>query len=250
MNMKSRTPSKFHSTAGMTLVEMLIVGAIICIVAGLLITAGSNAVRKSRISTTIGSIALAKTAITDYLTPESGANITIPLTEGANIPADGVAGANAGALGNAARLDDVLLAARSIDKPFSFPLSSSVPIPGTNPVIWNVGAGRFTAAAAPDTDYSNTARLECRPTAIAAAPSGGLGNFRIDGVSNLPQGRRVVYAVLPNVNIDAALSLSRALDKEPLSEVDITTNDERGMVVYVAPTNGDTTTVYVYVGVY
>lgn len=248
--MKSRTPSKFHSTTGMTLVEMLIVGAIICIVAGLLITAGSNAVRKSRISTTIGSIALAKTAITDFLTPESGANITIPFTEGATIPADAVAGTNAGALANAARIDDVLLGTHSIDKPFSFPLSSSVAIVGTTPVIWNAVNQRFTAAAAPDVDYSNTARLECRPTAITATPSGGTGNFRIDGVSNLPQGRRVVYAVLPNVNIDAALSLSRALDKEPLSEVDITTNDERGMVVYAAPVAGDTTTVYVYVGVY
>ncbi len=250
--MKTRT-FKTNSDAGMTLVEMLIVGAIICIVAGLLITAGSNAVRKSRISTTIGSIALAKTAIADYLTPENGTSITLPFTDtGMTIPAaNGAAALGATALADAARIDDVLLGAHSIDKPLSFPLSVST-ITGTNPVFWNAVSQRFDANGTPDVSYANAARLECRSTNPGATinPSGGLGNFRIDGATNIARGRRVVYAVLPNVNIDSALSLSRALDKESLSEPDVTTNDERGLVVYAAPATGDTTTVYVYIGVY
>ena len=97
-----------------------------------------------------------------------------------------------------------------------------------------------------DTYLWDTPRLECSLVAPLVIPGQSPKNYRLDGVTNLPAGTRVVYAVLPSVTTEAAFLLGSQINGEAL--MDSTTADSaqvRGKATWAAPTDGRTT-VFVY----
>jgi prepilin-type N-terminal cleavage/methylation domain-containing protein len=99
-------PKKSSSKKGYSLLELVLVIAIIAVLVGLLLPKGFDALRTARIQQVEKTVDTLKTAIVDYLAL-AGGNGSLPRTEGTGIPTSGAAltGATDIAKGNAARLD-------------------------------------------------------------------------------------------------------------------------------------------------
>lgn len=235
---------------GYSLLELVLVLAIVAVLVGLLLPKGFDALRTARIQQVEKTVETLKTALTDYLSM-AGGNGSLPRTEGPGIPTAGAAltGATDIAKGNAARLDSVLLATGKIERPISLRLGTQAfTSAGTgNELAWNQAALGFvmTPDAAPQRNWSAVTRVEARTANPALAPSAALGaNFRLDGATNLNANYVVAYLVIPACPARDAYELAVSMNGAQLAPVEGAASDS-GVVAYAAPTNG-VTDVYVY----
>ncbi len=247
--MKKNYPPSVRSQ-GYSLLELVLVIAIIAVLVGLLLPKGFDALRNARVQQVQKTVDTLKTALTDYLST-AGGNGSLPRTEGAGIPTSGAAltGATDVAKGNAARLDAVLLTTAKLERPLTLRMGSqSFTSTGTgNEVAWNQASLAFvmTPDAAPQRNWASVTRVEARTANPALAPSAALGaNFRLDGVTNLNANYVVAYLVIPACPAKDAYELAVAMNGAQLAPVEGTASDT-GVVAYAAPANG-VTDVYVY----
>ena len=246
----NRTKNQRLLTQGYSLLELVLVLAIVSVLVGLLLPKGFDALRSARIQQVQKTVDTLKTALTDYLSM-AGGNGSLPRTEGTGIPTSGAAltGATDIAKGNSARLDTVLLATGRIDKPLALRMGTqSFTSTGTgNEIAWSQAALGFvmTPDAAPQRNWSTVTRVEARTANPALAPSAALGaNFRLDGATNLNANYVVAYLVIPACPAKDAYDLAVAMNGAQLAPVEGAASDS-GVVAYAAPANG-VTDVYVY----
>ena len=248
--MKKHTPSSFRRSQGYSLLELVLVIAVIAVLVGLLLPKGFDALRNARIQQVEKTVDTLKTALTDYLSMPGG-NGSLPRTEGTGIPTSGAAltGATDVAKGNAARLDTVLLATGKIERPLTLRMGTQAfASTGTgNEVTWSQSALAFimTPDAAPQRNWSTVTRVEARTANPALSPSAALGaNFRLDGATNLSANYVVAYLVIPACPAKDAYELAVSMNGPQLAPVEGAASDT-GVVAYAAPANG-ITDVYVY----
>lgn len=242
--------TKVTSSKGYSLLELVLVIAIIAILVGLLLPKGFDALRNARIQQIQKTVDTLKTAITDYVSMPGG-NGSLPRTEGTGVPTSGAAltGATDIAKGNAARLDAVLLATAKLERPLSLRMGNQAfaGIGSGNDVTWNQAALAFvmTPDAAPQRNWTGVTRVEARTANPALAPSAALGaNFRLDGITNLSANYVVAYLVIPSCPARDAYELAVAMNGAQLAPVEGAASDT-GVVAYAAPSNG-VTDVYIY----
>ena len=238
------------SSQGYSLLELVLVLAIVSVLVGLLLPKGFDALRNARIQQVAKTVDTLKTALADYLTLPGG-NGSLPRTEGTNIPTSGatLTGATDIAKGNGARLDSVLLATGKLERPLGLRMGSqSYASTGTgNEMTWSQSALAFvvTPDAAPQRNWSSVTRVEARSSATGTLPSAALGaNFRLDGTTDLTANLIVAYLVIPAVPAKDAYNLAVAMNGPQLTPVEGVACDT-GVVAYAAPTNG-ITDVYIY----
>lgn len=248
--MKKHTPSSFRRAQGYSLLELVLVIAVIAVLVGLLLPKGFDALRNARIQQVEKTVDTLKTALTDYLSMPGG-NGSLPRTEGTGVPTSGAAlsGATDVAKGNAARLDTVLLATGKIERPITLRMGTQAfASTGTgNEVTWSQSALAFiiTPDAAPQRNWSTVTRVEARTANPALAPSAALGaNFRLDGATNISANYVVAYLVIPAVPAKDAYELALSMNGAQLAPVEGAASDT-GLVAYAAPANG-VTDVYIY----
>ena len=244
------TKKQHLPTQGYSLLELVLVLAIVSVLVGLLLPKGFDALRNARIQQVAKTVDTLKTALADYITLPGG-NGSIPRTEGTNIPTSGAAltGATDIAKGNGARLDSVLLATGKLERPLSLRMGTqSYASTGTgNEMTWNQASLAFvvTPDAAPQRNWSGVTRVEARSSAPGTLPSVALGaNFRLDGLTDLTANLIVAYLVIPAVPAKDAYNLALAMNAPQLAPVEGAASDT-GVVAYAAPING-VTDVYVY----
>jgi prepilin-type N-terminal cleavage/methylation domain-containing protein len=238
-------------TQGYSLLELVLVLAIVSVLVGLLLPKGFDALRNARIQQVEKAVETLKTALTDFISMPGG-NGSIPRTEGTGVPCSGAAltGATDTAKGNGARLDAVLLATGKIERPLSLRMGSQFYAPaGTgNEMLWNQALQAFamTPDAAPLRNWSSVTRVEARTANPALAPSAAQGaNFRLDGTTNIGVNYVVAYLVIPAVPAKDAHELALAMNGAQLTPAEGAACDT-GVVAYAAPAAG-ITDVYVYI---
>ncbi len=241
---------KYTAPKGYSLLELVLVIAIVAVLVGLLLPKGFDALRTARVQQVEKTVDTVKTAIVDYLAL-AGGNGSLPRTEGTGIPTTGAAlsGASDTAKGNAARLDTVLLATGRLERPLSLRMGtqSYVSAGSGNEVAWNQAALAFALSpdAVPQRNWSAVTRVEARSSNPALAPSAALGaNFRLDGTTNLTANSVVAYLVIPACPARDAYELAVAMNGAQLAPVEGAASDS-GVVAYATPANG-VTDVYVY----
>jgi prepilin-type N-terminal cleavage/methylation domain-containing protein len=239
-----------HATRGYSLLELVLVLAIVSVLVGLLLPKGFDALRNARIQQVEKTVDTLKTALVDFITMPGG-NGSIPRTEGTGVPCSGptLGGATDIAKGNGARLDTALLATGKMERPLSLRMGSQAyTSTGTgNEMTWSQAAQAFvmTPDAAPLRNWSGVTRIEARTANPAALPSAALGaNFRLDGVTNLNANYVVAYLVLPACAAKDAYELALSMNGAQLAPVEGAACDS-GLVAYAAPVNG-VTDVYIY----
>lgn len=240
-----------NRTRGYSLLELVLVLAIVSVLIGLLLPKGFDALRTARVQQVEKAIDTLKTALTDFIAMPGG-NGSLPRTEGTGIPCSGAAlsGATDAAKGNGARLDAVLLAAGKIERPINLRMGSQFyASTGTgNEMTWNQALLTFVMSpdAAPLRNWSAVTRVEARTANPALAPSAALGaNFRLDGITNLNANYVVAYLVIPQVPARDAYELALSMNGPQLVPAEGAACDT-GVIAYAVPVNG-ITDVYVYV---
>jgi len=241
---------RHHQNQGYSLLELVMVLAIVSVLVGLLLPKGFDALRNARVQEVKSAAATLKTALTDLIAMPGG-NGSIPRTEGTGIPCSGAAlsGATDAAKGNGARLDTVLLATGKLERPLSLRMGSQVyTSTGTgNEMTWNQAAQAFviTPDAAPQRNWTAVTRIEARSSNPALLPSAAQGaNFRLDGVTNRSANVIVAYLVITNCPAKDAYELALSMNAPQLAPVENAACDT-GLVAYAAPLNG-VTDVYLY----
>lgn len=247
--MKNRH-TKPHLTRGYSLLELVLVIAIVAILVGLLLPKGFDALRTARVQQVQKTVDTLKTAVVSYL-GLAGGNGSLPRTEGTGVPTTGAAltGATDTAKGNAARLDTVLLATGVLERPITVRMGTqSYASTGTgNEITWSQSSLAFamTPDAVPQRSWVPVTRVETRTANPALTPSAALGaNFRLDGTNNLNANSVVAYLLIPGCPSRDALELATAMNGAQLAPVDGAACDI-GVVAYAAPANG-VTDVYIY----
>lgn len=235
---------------GYSLLELVLVLAIVSVLVGLLLPKGFDALRNARIQQVQKAVDTLKTTLVDFITMPGG-NGSLPRTEGTGVPTSGAAltGATDTAKGNGARLDTVLLTTGKLERPLSLRMGSqSYTSTGTgNEMAWSQSLLAFvmTPDAAPLRNWSAVTRVEARTANPALAPSAAQGaNFRLDGTTNLNGNYVVAYLVLPACPAKDAYELALSINGGQLAPVEGAACDT-GLIAYAAPVNG-VTDVYVY----
>ncbi len=248
--MKNHRLPPRYAPQGYSLLELVLVLAVIATLLGFLLPKGFDALRNSRVQQADKAIDTLKTAIADYIVIPGGSG-SLPRTEGTGIPCSGAAlsGATDVAKGNAARLDAVLLAAGKLEHPLALRMGSQVyTSTGTgNEVAWNQSLLAFTMTpdAAPQRNWTGITRVEARSSAPGTAPSAALGaNFRLDGITDLKANLIVAYLVVTGCPAKDAYDLAVQLNGAQLAPVEGAACD-LGQIAYAAPANG-ITDVYIY----
>jgi len=239
------------SRRGFSLIEILVAVLIAGLIIGSALVGVTYARRTGAIKSVRSAVESAAQAVTLYLQRPAASGV-VPLTESAAAAAFTVSNAgtaDATALSNAARLDTVLLAEGVMAKPLTIGLGRSQKSPtGTIALNWDSATQAWLGTgAAPDLNYALMARLECRLTTPATAPSAAAGgNFRIDGVTNLPTGSRVQYLVIPNVQASEAAEIANEMGG--MTSASTLAANDTGPVAYAAPdASTGLTTLYIYV---
>lgn len=239
-----------NNSRGYSLLELVLVLAIVSVLVGLLLPKGFDALRNARIQQVAKTVDTLKTAITDYIAMPGGSG-SMPRTEGTGVPCSGAAlsGATDIAKGNGARLDAVLLAAGKLERPLNLRMGSQFfSSTGTgNEMTWNQSSQAFviTPDAAPLRNWGSVTRVEARSSAPGTLPSAALGaNFRLDGVTDQTANLIVAYLVIPACPAKDAYQLALAMNGPQLAPVEGAACDI-GLVAYAAPANG-VTDVYIY----
>jgi prepilin-type N-terminal cleavage/methylation domain-containing protein len=248
--MKNHRLKNRTSVQGYSLLELVLVLAVIATLLGFLLPKGFDALRNARVQQVDKAIDTLKTALAEYIVMPGG-NGSIPRTEGTGIPCSGAAltGATDAAKGNAARLDNVLLATGKLERPITLRMGSQAfaSTGSGNEVAWNQSLLAFTVTpdAAPQRNWSGVTRVEARSSAPGTAPSAALGaNFRLDGVTDLKANLIVAYVVIPGCPAKDAYDLALQLNGGQLAPVEGAACDI-GQIAYAAPLNG-VTDAYIY----
>lgn len=243
--------TKLKNPQGYSLLELVLVLAIVSVLVGLLLPKGFDALRTARIQQVEKTVETLKTALTDFIAMPGG-NGSIPRTEGTGIPCSGAAltGATDTAKGNGARLDTVLLGAGKLERPLSLRMGTQVyaSTGSGNEMTWNQALQSFvmTPDAAPLRNWSAVTRIEARTANPVLAPSAAAGaNFRLDGLTNLNANYVVAYLVVPGVPARDAYELALSMNGPQLAPVEGAACDS-GVVAYATPVNG-VTDLYVYI---
>ena len=245
MKMKKSSPLY---RSGYSLLELVLVLAIVAVLVGLLLPKGFDALRNARIQEVKATVNTLKTALTDLIVMPGG-NGSIPRTEGTGIPTTGTAlsGATDIAKGNGARLDTVLMATGKLERPLSLRMGSQVYVPaGTgNEMTWYQHGFVMTPDAAPLRNWSNVTRVEAQSANPALAPSAALGaNFRLDGITDINPNVIIAYLVIKNCPAKDAYELALSINAPQLAPVEGAASNT-GLVAYATPVSG-VTDVYVY----
>ncbi len=247
--------SKFSSTRGFTLIEMMAVTAIIIFIAGMLVVAVSKSLAKGRVTNVAGTVQTINTAVSDYLT-KPGSRAIIPLTEGAGVIATSVGGAQPTDIANAATIDLVLMREGCLDKPLSIRMGPSLTsAPAGVALTWDTSTQKFVGTgSAPTVDYSTVTRLECAVPGVGVPAVGAINvapTFKLDGSNPLPTSCRELYLVIPGVSISDAYLLASTVDGPSMmdgadQDASAASGQSRGPVIYSSAVGG-LTDVYFFV---
>ena len=244
-----KTPNR-RNLRGFSLLELVLVLAIVAVLVGLLLPKGFDALRNARVQQVAQTVKTLKTALVQFISMPGGSG-SLPRTEGTGIPCSGAAlsGATDIAKRNAARLDAVLLTAGKLEGPLSLRMGSQafVSSGAGNEIAWNQASQTFqmTPDAAPQRNWSGATRVEARSSAPGTLPSVALGaNFRLDGVTDLAANLVVAYLVIPGCPAQDAFDLATQMNGPQLAPIAGAACDT-GVVAYAIPTNG-VTDVYIY----
>lgn len=245
-----KLPSTTILTRGYSLLELVLVLAIVAVLVGLLLPKGFDALRNARIQEVKTTVNTLKTALTDLIAMPGG-NGSIPRTEGTGVPTSGAAlsGATDIAKGDAARLDTVLLGAGKLERPLTLRMGSQVYTSSGsgNEMTWDQLTQSFVISpdSAPQRNWSNVTRIEARSSDPALAPSVSLGaNFRLDGITDRSLNVIVAYLVIESCPAKDAYQLALSMNAPQLAPIEGAACDT-GLVAYDTPVDG-TTDVYVY----
>jgi prepilin-type N-terminal cleavage/methylation domain-containing protein len=257
-------------TRAFSLIEILVVVAIIGVLAAILLPALNKALQAAHVNRTIADLRQLKGFAADAANQLGG---TLPQTKGyASLGSVVGAAANPNLSGsavadfnNALRLDEVLLSVPSpkLERYFTpaCGLQSFSPAGGSTQQDprYNASNGLYynlpDARIAPGYGYASISRLECAAVDAVQAPgtadANGGTNFKVDGVNGLPSGR-VAYAIIKSVAGPDASQIATAINTPAF--MDDTTGSagaaqSRGEVAYAAAVGG-VTDVYVYLGNY
>lgn len=240
-----KNKKQIHSAQGFTLLEMVMVLAVIAGLIGLILPKGIDIIRNSRVQEARSAVNTLKTALADYITMPGG-NGSIPRTEGPGIPCSGVAlsGATDTAKGNGARLDAVFVAVGKLERPLSLRMGSSLfnSTGSGNEMTWSQASQAFimTPDAVPLRNWSTVTRVEARVSNPALLPSTAQGaNFRLDGVTDRSANVTIAYLVITGCPARDAYDLAVAMNPPGLAPV-LGAACDVGLVAYATPVNGVT----------
>ena len=262
MNTHQKRTHSIRDRLAFTLIEILVVVAIIGVLAALLLPAMSKALSAAHVARTLNDLKQVRGFAVDAASQLGG---SLPLTKGYASVGTAVSGSASPVLSTSAvadlsaalRLDSVLLSVPSpkLEKYFAPACGSQVftPAGGSSVVDPRFNAATSVFYNLPDakipSGYSYTAvsRLECVAT-TSSVPSVAAGsNFYLDGVNSLPTGR-VAFAILKSVPGAEAYQIASAVDTAAFMDDAsgaATSAQTRGQVCYGAAVNG-VTDVYVY----
>jgi prepilin-type N-terminal cleavage/methylation domain-containing protein len=252
----NRRKKSFHkNTKGFTLIEILVVVVIIGLILGIGIPAYMKASKNGEITTTLATANNMKTAVYQFCKSDGGPGFP-PVTEsavaGSFVTTAGIAGSSAEALSKATSLDRLMLAAKFLERPIVCGLVPNRAPTGTIFTTWNAAQNAIDATAAPDGDLSDCVRIECMFGNAADNPGAGT-NYRVDGITNVEAGSRIVSLVIPGVTSkDAAALANKAMNtKEGAANAAVANAaNVNGTVTYAAPGANGLTTVYIFIGEY
>lgn len=235
--------TSIRSRSGFTLIEIMIVLAVITTLAALIIIAVLPNLRRSRAAADLGQLPTIASSIALYYNDGSLPQ-PMPLTEGTSVPHS--TSLTASQIAQLATIDEVLSVTRITTTPYQWSAASNWDS-YLKTVVYNKTTNQWEGAGFAETPDANMPTIECRVSDPTTAPSAAQGgNFRLDGETNLPPNARVFYVRIPNVSASTAYAYAEASLKEALLPADRSVACNAGVVAYAAPV-GDSTDVYLYI---